>query len=160
MSSKTSERLQLAFHPKTYSTYASMFKTFVAFCIYTKACITNTNVKVVLLFLECCQFLFILHGGKLCVSLDGQLMLYDLPFHVLDHPKVKFFLKALKLKRHLNVKSHNIITISWLFEISKVCEVFTSGVVCRAFWGLFGFSKAVEFWPLMRLQILMAQIFP
>ena len=59
-------------------------------------------------------------------AIKAIFLLYDLPFHVLDHPKVKYLLKALKINRSLNVKSHTVITIPWLVEISKVCEAFTS----------------------------------
>ena len=52
-SAKASSRLYLAFRPKTYKAYTTMFKTFVPFCIFTKSCLENANVKIVLSFLEC-----------------------------------------------------------------------------------------------------------
>ena len=90
LSSKAADRLQLAFRPKTRSAYASMFRTFVAFCIYTKACITNTNVRVVLSSLEClvgnsCSYCMV---ANYVSAIKANFVLYDLPFHVLDHPKV------------------------------------------------------------------------
>ena len=98
------------------------------FCIYTKACVANTNVKVVLLFLKC----LVLNYCSYCMvsnyvsAIKAIFLLYDLPFHVLDHPKVKYLLKALKINRSLDAKSHTVITIPWLVEISKMCEAFTS----------------------------------
>ena len=76
-------------------------------------------------------------------AIKANFVLYDLPFHVLDHPKVKNFFKALKINRPLKVKSHNAITIPWLIEISKACEGFTSGVVYRAAFllGFFAFLR-------------------
>ena len=50
LSSKASDRLQLAFRSKTRKAY---FRTFIAFCIVTKSCIANVNVQMVLSFLEC-----------------------------------------------------------------------------------------------------------
>ena len=134
LSSKAADRLHLAFRPKTHSAYASMFRTFVAFCIYTKACIVNVNVKVVLSFLEC----LVVNSCSYCMvanyvsTIKANCVLYDLPFHVLNHPQVKYFPKALKINRPLKVKSNNVITIPWLIEISKVCEGFTSGLIYRA----------------------------
>ena len=49
-SAKASARLHLAFRPKTYKAYTTMFKTFVAFCIFTKSCLENANVKLILSF--------------------------------------------------------------------------------------------------------------
>ena len=128
-----------------------MFKTFVAFCIYTNACIVNTNAKLVLSFLEClvgnsCSYCMVANHVS---AIKANFVLYDLPFHVFDHPKVKYFLKALKINRPLNVKSHNVITIPWLIEISKACEAFTSGVVYRAAFllGFFGFLRLSNLAP-------------
>ena len=147
LSSKAAERLQLAFRPKTRSAYA-MFRTFVAFCIYTKGCIVNTNVKMVLSFLEClvgnsCSYCMVANHVS---AIKANFVLYDLPLHVFDHPKVKYFLKALKINRPLNVKPHNVITIPWLIEISKACGAFTSGVVYRAVFlpGFFRIFKIIE----------------
>ena len=144
LSSKAAERLHLAFRPKTRSAYASMFMTFMAFCIYTKACIINVNVKVVLSFLECsvvnsCSYCMV---ANYVLAIKANCVLYDLPFQVLDHPQVKYFLKALKINRPLKVKSNNVITIPWLIEISKACEGFTSGLIYRAalILGFFAFS--------------------
>ena len=65
-------------------------------------------------------------------AIKANIVLYDLPFHVLDHAKVKYFLKAHKINRPLNLKSHNVITIPWLVKIPKTCKAFTSAVVYRA----------------------------
>ena len=122
LSAKTTDRLHLAFRPKTRSAYASMFKTFVGFCIYTKACIVNVNVKVVLLFLECLVF----NSCSYCMvtnyvsAIKANFVLYDLPFGVLDYLQIKYFLKALKINRPLKVKSNNIITIAWLMDLQGV----------------------------------------
>ena len=45
LSSKASDRLQLAFRPKTRKAYSTMFRTFIAFCIVTKSCIVNVNIQ-------------------------------------------------------------------------------------------------------------------
>ena len=76
-------------------------------------------------------------------AMKTNFVLYDLPFHVFDHPKVKYFIKAIKLNRPLNLKSHNVITIPWLIEISKACEAFNIGVVYRAAFllGFFAFLR-------------------
>ena len=106
----------------------------MAFCIYTKACIVNVNVKVVLSFLEC----LIVNSCSYCMmsnyvsAIKANCVLYDSPFHVLDHPQVKYFLKGLKINRPLKVKSSNVNTLPWLIEISKVCEGFTSELIYRA----------------------------
>ena len=151
LSSKAAHRLHLAFRPKTRAAYSSMFRTFVAFCIFTKACIINVNVKVVLAFLEC----LVVNSCSYCMvanyvsAIKANCVLYGLPFQVLDHPQVKYFLKALKINRPLKVKSNNVITIPWLIEISKACEGFTCGLIYRAalLLGFFAFLRLSNLAP-------------
>ena len=151
LSSKATDRLNLAFRPKTRAAYTSMFKTFVAFCIYTKVSIVNVNVKVVLSFLEC----LVVNSCSYCMvanylsAIKANFVLFDLPFIVLNHPQIRYFLKALKINRPLRVKSHNIITISWLVEISKACEGFTSGSIYKTaiLLGFFAFLRLSNLAP-------------
>ena len=58
----------------------------------------------------------------------GVECLFLLPSEVLEHPKVKYFLKALKINRPLSITSHNVITIPILMQISQSCEAFCLGV--------------------------------
>ena len=112
LNSKASDRLQLAFCPKTKKAYTTMFRTFIAFCIVTKSCFVNVNVKIVY-FLEClvsnsCSCCMV---ANYVLALKTNFVLYDLPFEVLAHPKVKYFVKPLKINRPLAITSHNVIII-------------------------------------------------
>ena len=131
--STVSDRLQLAFCPKTRKPIVNMFRTFIAFCIVTRSCIFNVSVKMVLSFLEClvsntCSCYII---GNYVSALKAYFVLYDLPFEVLNHPKVKYFIKALKIKGSLAINSHNIITIPILTQISQSCKALDSGQIYR-----------------------------
>ena len=90
----------------------------VAFCIVTKSCIVNVNVKMVLSFLEC----LVSNSCSCCMlanyvlALKAHFVLYDLPFEVLDHPKVKYFVKSIRIKIrisqcHYHSYSYTNITI-------------------------------------------------
>ena len=150
-SAKASSRLHLAFRPKTYKAYTSMFKTFVAFCIFTKACLENTNVKVILSFLEC----LVSNAVSPCMlanyvsAIKANFILYDLPFQVLDHPKVRYFIKAVKINRPPALKSHNIISISMLIDLSLACDAFPYGQVYKAtlLLGFFAFLRLSNLAP-------------
>ena len=82
-------------------------------------------------------------------AIKANFVLYDLPFCVLDHPQIKYFLKALKINRPLKVKSNNIITIAWLIEISKACEGFISGPIYKTaiLLGFFAFLRLSNLAP-------------
>ena len=131
LNSKVSDRLLLAFRPKARKAYITMLRTFIAFCIVTKSCIVSVNVKMVLSFLEC----LVSNSCSCCMianyvsALKANFVHYDLPFGVLDHPKVKYFVKSLKINRPLSITSHNVITIPILIQISESCEALDSGLV-------------------------------
>ena len=121
----------------------------MAFCIFTKACLENANVKVILSFLEC----FVSNAVSSCMlanyvsAIKANFILYDLPFQVLDHPKVKYFIKAVKINRPPALKSHNIISISMLIDLSLACDVFPYGQVYKAtvLLGFFAFLRLSNF---------------
>ena len=76
------QRLHMAFRPKTHRAYESMFRTFVAFCLSTKSLLIRTNVKVVLSFLEClvaneCSASMI---ANYVSAIKASFIMYDLPF--------------------------------------------------------------------------------
>ena len=54
-------------------------------------------------------------------AIKAQFILYDLPFTGLQHPKIKYFLKALRIERPLSVKPHNIIYLPILAAMSESC---------------------------------------
>ena len=141
----------MAFRPKTHRAYESMFRTFVAFCLFTKSSLIHINVKVVLSFLEClvaneCSASMI---ANYVSAIKASFIMYDLPFETLDHPKVKYFLKALRINRPITTTSHNVITISHLLEISKPCDFLTSPQVYRATFllGFFAFLRLSNLAP-------------
>ena len=79
-------------------------------------------------------------------AIKALFTLYDLPFTVLQHPKIKYFLKALRIERPLSVKPHNIISIPILAAMSESCanlpheEVFKATLLLVFFW----FSEVIE----------------
>ena len=151
LSTKASVRLHQAFRPKTYRAYDAMFRIFIAFCIVTKSALSNINVKVILSLLEC----LVKNSCSLCMvanyvsAIRASFVMYDLPYHVLDHPKVKYFLKSLRINRPIVVTPHNIITISCLIDISLACDLLTSPQVFRAAFllGIFAFLRLSNLMP-------------
>ena len=66
-----------------------------------------------------------------------------------DHPKRKYFLKALRINRPLSVKLHNIISVDRLVQISAAYENLSSGIVYRAVFlvAFFGFFRLSNLAP-------------
>ena len=91
-------------------------------------------MKVILSFLECllCNKCFVAMISNYVSAIKACFVLYDLPFHILDHPKIKYFQKSLKINRPLTLTSHNIIDLACLERISVASHDFTCGQVLRA----------------------------
>ena len=151
LSAKAATRLHHAFCPKTRGAYLTMFRTFVAFCVFTKCLLMEVDIKIVLSFLEC----LVINGCSVSMienhvsAIKAHFVLYDLCFTVFEHPKLKYFIKALRINRPLSVKAHNIISIETLAQISAACKNLTSGVVYRAVFllGFFGFFRLSNLAP-------------
>ena len=90
-------------------------------------------------------------------AIKACFVLYDLPFHILDHPKIKYFQKSVKI----NLISHNIIDLDSLEKISAACHDFTCGQVLRAvFLTVFGgFFRLSNLAPHSLVGILLARTF-
>ena len=130
---KTSLRTHQAFRLKTRQAYDAMFKVFVAFCI-VGGVLPDVNVKIVMSFLECkvqnhcsCAML-----ENYMSAIKANFVLYDLPFVVFDHPKIKYFIESIKINRPLTLRPHNTIDLSILRRISKACLDLPHAVVYRA----------------------------
>ena len=80
-------------------------------------------------------------------ALKAHFVLYDLPFELLDLPKVKYFVKSIRINRPLSITSHNVITIPILIQISQSCEALDSG-------GVYRIAILLGFFAFMRLSNL------
>ena len=117
----------------------------------TKCAFVNINIKVILSFLECLVRSSCSAGmvANYVLAIRASFVMYDLPYYVLDHPKVKYFLKSLRVNRPVVVTPHNIITISRLIDISLACDLVTFPQVFRAAFllGFFAFLRLFNLVP-------------
>ena len=117
-------RLQAAFRPSTLKAYTSMFRTFMCFCVFVDLDVCHLDVHGILAYLEC------LHFNKVSVNMisnhlaaiKAKLIVLGLNPSPLDHKKVKYYIRALKLNRPITVTSHNIITVRMLLKIVYQCD--------------------------------------
>ena len=90
--------------------------------------VARVDVKVILLFLECliCNECSVAMISNYVSAIKAC---FVLPFHILDHPKIKYFQKSVKINRPLTLISHNIIDLNSLEKVSAACHDFTCGQV-------------------------------
>ena len=94
----------------------------------------DVNVNIILSFLEC---LVSNHCSSSMVenyvsAIKVSFVLHELSFAVFQHPKRRYFIKSLKINRHLTLKTHNLIDLSSLRHMSLACSDLPHGVVYRA----------------------------
>ena len=102
---KAALRTHQPFRPKTCQAYDSMFKVFVAFCIVSGVILPDVNVIIVMSFLECpvqnhCSCVM---SENYMSAIKASFVLYDLPFVGFEHPKIKYFIKSIKINRPLTL---------------------------------------------------------
>ena len=88
----------------------------MAFCVVMHLSVTNFNLNVLLSFLDClaynaCSVALVVNYVS---ALKTRFILYNLPYPLCDHPKIKYFLKSMRINRPMSVVQHNIIDIEML----------------------------------------------
>ena len=54
-------------------------------------------------------------------AIKANFLMLELPFAVFSHPKIKYFVKSLKINRPLTLKVCNLIDPQTLRKLSKAC---------------------------------------
>ena len=75
-------------------------------------------------------------------------ILYNLPFEAFEHPKVKYFLKAVRINSPLKVSQKHVIDIVTLQCLISLVESFSNGIIYKAmflvsYFGFFCLSNLV-----------------
>ena len=148
---KATTRLQGAFRPSTAKAYATMFRTFVCFCVYLSVDVRNLDVEGILAFMEC------LHVNQVSANMianylaaiRAKLVVLGLNPSPLDHKKVKYYVRALKLNRPMSVTTHNIISPEVLLQIVNHCDRLYMRTVFKAVFlvAFFGFFRLSNLAP-------------
>ena len=144
------QRTHLAFRPKTQKCYMSLFRLFVAFCIACKIEVTSVPLIVVLSYLE-----FLVKNNvsvnMICnhvSAIKAMAVLFNINYMVMEHPRIKYFIKALKINRPLTIPVRNIMGFKTLRRVVSNCLHYRDSVTLKAiflsaFFGFFRLSNLV-----------------
>ena len=151
LSRRATFRTQEAFTPKTRQALTKMFKVFLAFCVYMGVASVKIDVNVILSFCEClvannCSVSMV---SNYLSAIKANFVLYNMCFTLLDHPRIRYFQKSMRIHRPLTLTSHNIINLSMLEKISRACNDISFSEVFRAIFltGFFGFFRLSNLAP-------------
>ena len=147
---KANARAHAAFRPKTRQCYTMLFRTFIGFCLCMKSPCNDMSLAIVMAFLE-----FLVYNkvsthmiANHVSALRAMAIVYDIPFVALEHPKVKYFIKSLKINRPLVITKRHIMDLKTLRQIILHCPRFADSVTMKAifltaFFGFFRISNLV-----------------
>ena len=122
------------FRPKTHKYYSLLFRTFLAFVIYMKVKLSDVDCSVILSFLELLakQSTSTHMVANYVAAIKAKFMVFGLQYWVLDDPRVRYFLKSLKVNRPLCIPRRNIMDISTLRKLVLLCDNIPMGSVYEA----------------------------
>ena len=128
-----------------------LFRLFVAFCICAKFDVIHVTLQCVLAYLE---FLARNNVSPNMVAnhvsaLKSKFIMYDLNYHLLEHPKIRYFVRSMKINRPLIPVVRNIMSIETLTRLVLECDGIYGGKVFKAIFlmGFFGFLRISNLAP-------------
>ena len=125
-----------------------LFRSFVAFAICAKIKLYSLSLSEALSYLE-----FLVDNGVSTHMISNHIsairamyVLYDLPYEMWDHPKIKYFVRSAKLSRPIALPKRNIIDLNTLKTIIAITQKFANpkvykAVFLTAFFGFFRLSN-------------------
>ena len=143
LTSQAMSRLNSVFRPSTQTAYTSMFRVFIAFCIYMQVAMCDVQVGVLLAFLECLNVNNV-SVSMVCnylPSIRSKFTTYGLSTVPLDDKKLPYFITSLKINCPLSITKCNIISIEDLYVMVACCDSLYMGLVYKTLFllAIFGF---------------------
>ena len=82
-------------------------------------------------------------------AIRASLIMYDLNYLSLDHPRVRYFVKALKINRPLAVVKRNVMSLHTLKRLALLCDEIQFGFVFKPVFliAFFGFLRISNLAP-------------
>ena len=122
--SRAASRIAQAFRPETRRCYELLFRNFMGFCRVTRLNVQHVDLQNLIAYLE-----YLVENGvsynmvsNNISALKANFIMYDLPFQLLEHPRIRFFIKSLKINRPLSLVKRNIITLQVLQQLIQACD--------------------------------------
>ena len=148
---KAAQRVELAFRPKTKRCYELLFRNFIGFCLCSKIVIHCISLQEIMAYLE-----FLVQNNVSAnmlanniSALKANFVKYGLKFKLWEHPRVRYFLKSVKINRPLCPTRRNIMSLHTLRELIKACNSLESHFTYKAIFlmAFFGFLRISNLAP-------------
>ena len=162
MKVKAADRVQLAFRPKTRQCYELLFRNFVGFCICSKVYLQSIEVQDIMAYLE-----FLVQNrvsanmlANNVSAVKAHFVMVGLKFQIWAHPRVKYFVKSVKINRPLCPVCRKIMSLNTLKKLVQACCILPSPHTFRAIFvmAFFVFLRISNLAPLHMLSLTLLAI--
>ena len=134
LAQEAQSRLHSAFRPRTARCYALLFRCFIGFCVCSHVNLNKVSIRCILAYLE-----FLVKNGvstnmvaNHVSATKAQFIMYDLNYDVFDHPKVKYYIRALRIIRPQVMVKRNIMSLEVLKSLINECNFIYAGKIFKA----------------------------
>ena len=148
---KASNRVEMAFRPKTRRCYQLLFRNFVGFCICSKIKLKKIVLQDIMAYLE-----YLIQNNVSANMLSNNIsalkahfVMSALNFSLWDHPSIRYFVKSVKINRPLCPVRRNIMSLETLKQLIQACRILPSYLTFRAIFlmAFFGFLRISNIAP-------------
>ena len=151
LSKSAATQIQSAFRPKTQRCYKMLFRNFVAFCVFVNLSLKKANAKNVISFLEYLvqQTTSVHMLANHVAAIKANCIIYNLDKSCGTDPKIKYFLKSVRINIPLAVPRRNIMSVKVLKHVVSLCDGLFMRFVYEAVFllGFFGFLRLSNIAP-------------
>ena len=139
---KALQTTHLAFRPATQKMYNGMFRLFLAFTIFMKVPISAITSVVLISYMQFLDANSISPSAMAnhISAIKAKMALCGLPLAMFDDPRIKYFQKAMVLKRPFKANLKKIIDIDTLQLIIRACDFTYMGQIFKSVYTIAFFS--------------------
>ena len=120
--SKASSRIRHALSHSTSRAYSSMFRVFVAFCVFNTMDLSSTSTQTILAFLEFLVFNGVSNTSNYLSAIKTKFSMFGLSVLPFLDPRIKYFNRLLANSAPFKVKLKAIIDPHTLQKSTKKCD--------------------------------------
>ena len=150
------KRVELAFHPKTPRCYELLFRNFVGFCVCCSINVSTASLDEVMAYLE-----YLVENGVSANMLANNVSALKAHFvmlglgYLLEHPRVRYFVKSVKINRLLCPVHRNTMSLDTLTALIHQYMALALDLPSRPFsWSFSLVFYVSQMWHLMHIPSL------
>ena len=111
-----------------------LFRNFLGFCHCVKVSVHHLSVDIMIAYLESLaeNNVSVNMVANHISALKASFILHGLDHILLDHPKVRYFTKSMRINRPLSLTKRNIMSLNDLKKLALCCNKIPNGQVFKA----------------------------